>query len=309
MERVSSAEKRPDTTKDPAIEGGAARNAQALAEEVQASDAQSSGSGDVHEYANRVDRSVIINSWMKSAAQFSLRMLIIVVLVGAGLYLMGKFWAGVLPVILALIVCTVLSPITNGLRRIKVPGGPAALASLLVFFAVLVFFVAIILPDILRNSRVLVIQAGQGIQGLQLWLQNQETLPFDINAEQLDSIVQDLATWIQNKAGAIAGGIFSGISTATSMSITLVIVVVLTFFFLKDGPKFLPWVRSATGGRAGLHATELLTRAWETLGGYIRAQALVSLIDAIFIGLGIWIVGVPMAFTLSVITFLSLIHI
>ena len=175
MERVSSAEKRPDTTKDPAIEDGAARNAQALAEEVQASDAQSSGSGDVHEYANRVDRSVIINSWMKSAAQFSLRMLIIVVLVGAGLYLMGKFWAGVLPVILALIVCTVLSPITNGLRRIKVPGGLAALASLLVFFAVLVFFVAIILPDILRNSRVLVIQAGQGIQGLQLWLQNQET--------------------------------------------------------------------------------------------------------------------------------------
>lgn len=305
MERVSSAEKRPDTTKDPAIEDGAARNAQALAEEVQASDAQSSGSGDVHEYANRVDRSVIINSWMKSAAQFSLRMLIIVVLVGAGLYLMGKFWAGVLPVILALIVCTVLSPITNGLRRIKVPGGLAALASLLVFFAVLVFFVAIILPDILRNSRVLVIQAGQGIQGLQLWLQNQETLPFDINAEQLDSIVQDLATWIQNKAGAIAGGIFSGISTATSMSITLVIVVVLTFFFLKDGPKFLPWVRSATGGRAGLHATELLTRAWETLGGYVRAQALVSLIDAIFIGLGIWIVGVPMAFTLSVITFMA----
>lgn len=280
-------------------------DAQALAEKVQATDARSNGSGDVHEYANRVDRSVIVNSWMKSAALFSLRTLIIVILLGAAFYLVGKFWAGVLPVILALIVCTVLSPITNGLRRLKVPSGLAALFSLLVFFAVLVFFVAIILPDILRNSRVLVIQAGQGIQGLQLWLQNQESLPFDVDAEQVDSIVQDVATWMQDRAGAIAGGIFSGISTATSMSITLVVVLVLTFFFLKDGPKFLPWVRSATGGRAGLHATELLTRAWETLGGYIRAQALVSLIDALFIGIGIWIVGVPMAFTLAVITFIA----
>lgn len=302
---MNSAQKSPDAGKDPVTEVAAAPDAQTLAEEVQASDAKSSGSGEVHEYSNRVDRSVIVNSWMKSAALFSLRTLIIVVLLGAGFYLIGKFWAGVLPVILALIVCTVLSPITNFLRRHKVPGALAALSSMLIFLAVLVFFVAIILPDILRNSRVLIIQAGQGIQGLQLWLQNQESLPFDIDAEQLDRIVQDIATWMQNKAGAIAGGIFSGISTATSMSITLVVVLVLTFFFLKDGPKFLPWVRSATGGRAGLHATELLTRAWETLGGYIRAQALVSLIDALFIGVGIWLVGVPMAFTLAVITFMA----
>ena len=280
-------------------------DAQTLAEKVKATDAQSNGSANVHEYGNRVDRSVIVNSWMKSTAQFSLRMLIIVILLGASFFLVGKFWAGILPVILALIVCTVLSPITNFLRRHKVPGGLAALFSLLIFFAVLVFFVAIILPDILRNSRVLVIQAGQGIQGLQLWLQNQDSLPFNIDAGQVDSIVQDVATWMQDRAGAIAGGIFSGISTATSMSITLVVVVVLTFFFLKDGPKFLPWVRSATGGRAGLHATELLTRAWETLGGYIRAQAVVSLIDALFIGIGIWILGVPMAFTLGVITFIA----
>lgn len=302
--RVSSALNGPDSGKDPAADGSA-RDAQALAEEVKASDAKSAGSRAVHEYGNRVDRSVIVNSWLKNMAQFSLRMLIIVVLLGAAFYLVGKFWAGVLPVVLALIVCTVLSPITNFMRRHKVPSGLAAMMSLLVFFGVLVFFVAIILPDILRNSRVLVIQAGQGVQGLQLWLQNQESLPFDVDAEQVDSIVQDIATWMQNKAGAIAGGIFSGISTATSMSITLVVVVVLTFFFLKDGPKFLPWVRSATGGRAGLHATELLTRTWDTLGGYVRAQALVSLIDAVCIGFGIYLVGVPMAFTLAVITFMA----
>ena len=55
-------------------------DAQTLAEKVKATDAQSNGSADVHEYGNRVDRSVIVNSWMKSTAQFSLRMLIICLL-------------------------------------------------------------------------------------------------------------------------------------------------------------------------------------------------------------------------------------
>ena len=73
-------------------------DAQALAEKVQATDARTNGSGDVHEYANRVDRSVIVNAWTKSAAQFSLRMLIIVILLGATFFLVGKFWAGILPV-------------------------------------------------------------------------------------------------------------------------------------------------------------------------------------------------------------------
>ena len=77
--RVSSALNGPDSGKDPAADGSA-RDAQALAEEVKASDAKSAGSRAVHEYGNRVDRSVIVNSWLKNMAQFSLRMLIIVVL-------------------------------------------------------------------------------------------------------------------------------------------------------------------------------------------------------------------------------------
>lgn len=256
-------------------------------------------------YDNRVDRSVVLNSWVRSTALFSLRMLAIFVLLGALAYLLGKFWAGVLPVILALIVCTVLAPPTTFMRNRGVPAGLSALISMLLAVAVLMFFVSIILPDIMRNSRVLVSQAAQGIQNLQLWLQNQETLPFSIDGEKLDTAFQEAASWLQDRAGAIAGGIFSGIGTATSMAVTFVVVLVLTFFFLKDGPKFLPWLRNATGGRAGLHATELLTRSWDTLSGYIRAQAVVSFIDALFIGIGIYLVGVPLAFTLAVITFMA----
>ena len=44
-------------------------------------------------------------------------------------------------------------------------------------------------------------------------------------------------------------------------------------------------------------------RSWNTLAGFIRTQAIVSLVDAIFIGLGLLILGVPLAPVLAVITF------
>jgi putative heme transporter len=78
---------------------------------------------------------------------------------------------------------------------------------------------------------------------------------------------------------------------------------VLAFLFVKDGDRFLPWVRSFVGPRAGGHLYVLLDRVWGTLGGFIRGQVLVSLCDGLFIGIGLLIVGVPLALPLAVLTF------
>ncbi|WP_412778861.1 AI-2E family transporter [Corynebacterium liangguodongii] len=248
----------------------------------------------------RVDRGVVLNSWLKSAAMFTLRILIVSVFLYALAMLIGAFWEGILPVILALIVCTVLAPVASALRRLHLPGGLAAAISLLAFFGLGAALVSLVAPDVASQSRVLAIQGLEGLQRLQLWMQGP---PLNLDPDELNDGVNQLSSWLQNQAGAIAGGVFAGIGTAAGLMVTLMVVLVLTFFFLKDGPRFLPWLRGATGGRTGLHATELLTRAWRTLSGYIRAQAIVSFVDAAVIGTGVWLVGVPMAFTLAVITF------
>lgn len=254
------------------------------------------------EHEDRVDRNVVFNNWLASSAKFTLRILVVAVFLYAVGRLIGAFWAGILPVVLALIVCTVLAPIAAALRRLKVPAALAAFLTMLLFFGVLAALAMIIAPDLVGQSRLLYIQALEGLQRLQLWAQGP---PLNLDPESLNEGVDEITLWIQNQAGAIAGGVFSGINTAAGLSVTLMVLVVLTFFFLKDGHRFLPWLRSATGGRAGLYLTELLTRAWNTLSGFIRAQAVCSLVDAIVIGTGIAIVGVPMAFTLALITFVA----
>ncbi|MBC3179800.1 AI-2E family transporter [Corynebacterium lujinxingii] len=251
---------------------------------------------------DRVDRNVVFNAWIASGAKFTLRILVIALFLYALGKLIGAFWAGVLPAVLALIVCTVLAPVAAWLRDHKIASGLAALLTMLLFFGVLAVLGMLIAPDIVGQSRLLYIQALEGIQRLQLWAQGP---PLNVDPESLNEGVDEITRWIQNQAGAIAGGVFSGINTAAGLSVTLMVLFVLTFFFLKDGHRFLPWLRGATGGRTGLYATELLTRAWNTLSGFIRAQAVCSLVDAIVIGTGIAIVGVPMAFTLAIITFVA----
>lgn len=251
---------------------------------------------------DEVDRSVVMLRALRDAAKVCVQVLVICVTLYGAWFVLGKFWAGIFPVIIALILCTVLASPTGWLRRHHVPGGLAALITLLGFFGIVGGLFAVVAPDVARQSQAMILQAVEGIQRLRLWLQGP---PVNLDSEDFDQAINEAVSWIQNQAGTIAGGVFAGISTVTSMAFTLVVVFVLTFFFLKDGHKFLPWVRRVVGRRQGWHLTELLTRAWRSLGGYIRAQAVVSAVDALCIGVGLYFIGVPMALALAIITFVA----
>jgi predicted PurR-regulated permease PerM len=95
------------------------------------------------------------------------------------------------------------------------------------------------------------------------------------------------------------------VGAATSALVTLFTTIVVTFFLLKDGPRFVPWLRRTAGMPAAPHFAEVLQRVWSTLGGFIRTQALVSLVDAVLIGIGLLVLGVPLAYALAIITFIG----
>lgn len=90
---------------------------------------------------------------------------------------------------------------------------------------------------------------------------------------------------------------------AGSLLLTGILALVLCFFYLKDGPRFLPWVSGLVGPRAAPHVSAIAQRSWVTLSGFIRAQAAVGLVDAVFIGIGLAVLGVPLALPLSVLVF------
>lgn len=250
------------------------------------------------------DRSAIIGHDGRVAAGWALRFIVTVVALYILFQILSFVWVGLLPVLLAILVTTVLWPMTRFLRRRKFPASLAALTTILTFFVVIVGVFAAMAPVVRSQGQDIVDQAMAGINQITEWLQD-SPLGFNTAELNVDRFIQDSLSFLQDQSQNIASGVFSGLSAATSIVVTLVIMMIISFFMLKDGDKFLPMVRRYTGTTAGWHLSEVLTRTWNTLSGFIKTQALVSFIDAFFIGVGLWILGIPLAFVLAVITFFA----
>lgn len=249
-----------------------------------------------------IDRGRIVGDIMAVTAKWSLRFIFVCAAAAILLWLLAKLWVGIFPVMLALIVSTVLSGPVGWLRRRGFPAALAAGLTLVVSLLLVLGTLAAIAPSIVAQTGDVVDRASEGIVTVREWLAGP---PVNLDNEQLDGAIKEATGWLQERASDIASGVFTGVSAVTSAFVTLALVLVLTFFFIKDGPDFLPWVRRNAGRTAGEHLTEMLTRVWVTLGGFIRTQAIVSAVDAFFIGLGLVILSVPLAPALAILTFMA----
>ena len=247
-----------------------------------------------------LDRSYVISSGLRWTASWSLRMVVILGGAWVVLKLIGIFWAAILPVLLALIVSTVLWPPSRWLRNHRFPPALAAATTMIGTFAAIGGIFTLIGANVNSQWPALTSKAIAGVNDLQKRLSEE---PFNITSKQLNAAVDSVTGNLQASGDRITNGVISGATVATHLLVTGIVALILTFFMIKDGPRFLPLVRRIAGRGAGSHLTEVLARVYSTLGGFIRAQAIVSAIDAICIGIGLYLLGVPLALPLIVLTF------
>ncbi len=216
--------------------------------------------------------------------------------------LIGRLWVVVMPVLLGLLITTVLWPPARWLRSRGVPAALAATIVLLAGLGVLGGVVALISTSIASGVPEIADSATRALQQAGEWLAGP---PLNLGESQLDQVVQQGVDQLRSSVGSIANGLLAGVGTVTSGIVTGVLALLLAFLFVKDGPRFTPWLRGVIGERAGGHVTVVLERVWTTLGDFIRTQAIVSLVDAVLIGLGLVVLGVPLAVPLAALTFLG----
>jgi predicted PurR-regulated permease PerM len=246
------------------------------------------------------DRGVVIDEGLAHLQRWGLRIIVI----GVALWIIGQFigqlWMVVYPVAIAMIVTTVLGPPAAWLRSKGWPDGLAAATIVLGFIAAVVGVIAILTPQVAGQAGEVAEGASDGLQKIRDWLTGE---PLNLSEGQITSAIEALQDKLKQSADTISSGVFSTIGTATSVIVNIVVVLMLTFFFVKDGHKFMPWVETVGGQRVGVHFVEVMQRVWNMLGGFIRTQSLVALIDAIIIGGGLAILGSPLAVPLGVVTF------
>ncbi|MCL8024313.1 AI-2E family transporter [Nocardioides bruguierae] len=244
-----------------------------------------------------------IGQGIRWASSWTLRWLIIGLGVAATLWVVGLLWPAVFPILLGLIVATVLAPPARFLQqRLHFPSALAAATVLVVGLGALGGVVAAVLPSVVSQGSELGSSITGGLRQLQEVAVN---AGIGIDQSDIDSAVDEMVSRVRSSSGSIATGVLTGVNAVTSGLVTGLLTLVLAFLFVKDGERFLPWLGGLLGPRTGPHVTEVLGRSWDTLGGFIRAQAVVGFLDAVFIAIGLVLLGVPLVLPLALLTFLA----
>ena len=123
---------------------------------------------------------------------------------------------------------------------------------------------------------------------------DQETLDRGINA------VTAFATSSQFGAGALVG-----ISTAAEVITGVLLTVVVLFYFLKDGGRIWDFFLRPFHGERRRQLRSSGGRTLVVLGQYVRGTTIIALIEAVVIGVALFILGVPLALPLAVVVFLG----
>ncbi|MGY2002927.1 AI-2E family transporter [Blastococcus sp. SYSU DS1024] len=105
--------------------------------------------------------------------------------------------------------------------------------------------------------------------------------------------------------GASAGDLLGPAQTVAEVLIAAFLTVVLAFLFLVGGAGMWSWLLGKLGGPVREDVDAAGRAAWTTVGGYVRGLTVVALFDAVGIGLGLLLLGVPLALTLAVLQFLA----
>ncbi|WP_330177469.1 AI-2E family transporter [Streptomyces sp. NBC_01498] len=239
---------------------------------------------------------------LRTSARVSVEMLVILVMAGVVVWLLGQMWSIVWPLVIGLLLTTLTWPVARFLRR---HGWHPALASSVVtvlFLLVAAGVVALIAVPVASQSGELTTGVTDGIGKVREWAAGP---PLNIGDDQITGALDTGASRLQDSVGSVVTAAVTGLSTVVNGVVTAVLALFLMFFFLKDGPKFLPWLTRQLPGRLATDLPIVTARSWDTLGAFVRSQAFVGLLDAVFIGLGLWIVGVPLVLPLAVLTFVS----
>lgn len=226
----------------------------------------------------------------------------IAVVVLGGVELASRLQAIVLPAFLALVLATLLAPVSGWLRRHGWPRALAAFSVLLAFLLVIAGVVAWIVPSVADQLGDLQIGLTGGLGVVQQWLVDG---PLALSPDQVAGVVGRVEETVTGNLNNLAQTAVTGATMVFSVLIGLVLAVVVLFFFLKDGDRMWSWIRTLVPRRHREAVGEAGERSWSALSAFLRAQTLVALFDAIFIGLALVITGVPLALPLTVLTFFA----
>ncbi len=239
---------------------------------------------------------------IRIAAAWSWRLGLILLFTGALIWLLSHISFLIIPVMVAALLAGLLSPVTRWLSRHGVHKGLAVAITVLAFLGFISGALALVGRQLVSGFAELWSEALAGIQQIQGWLSEG---PLHLSAAQIDQYIKEGADALQNNSSSIVSGALSFGSTAGHFAAGLVLALFVLIFFLLEGNRIWAFLVRLLPRKARAAADGAGRRGWTSMVSYARIQMFVAFVDAVGIGAGAAIIGVPLAMPLGVLVFLG----
>ena len=236
--------------------------------------------------------------WLRDLGRMSWLLLGFLLLLGVLGWLLATTNTIVGPVVAGTIVATVTGPIVSSLSR-HMPRAAAAALVLLGIVAIAAAVAVIVIGGITSQRASISHNASAGSDRIEGWLNGlgvDESGSQSANAQTKHDVPQIVSTLVK--------GVISGIQGLTSLAFALSFTALSLFFLLKDGPTMRRWVDRHLGVPPPV-ATLITGGVIRSLRGYFRGVTLVAAFNGVVVGLAALLLGVPLAGTIGVVTFVT----
>nr|WP_317493041.1 AI-2E family transporter [Haloechinothrix sp. LS1_15] len=244
----------------------------------------------------------LIPKGFRVAAAFSWRFLVVAAAAAVLIWLIRELSIVAITLSIALLLAALMMPAVTMLQRARLP---RALASVIVLVGGLgilsgvVTFVVAQFADALPEMQQ---HINRSLDQVRDWL---ITGPLALEADDLQGFIDQAISFVQEHQQAITTQALTTAGVVGQIVTGFVLVLVILLFFLLHGDRIWTFLTRAVPTYARARVRLAGQRGFETLSRFMRATVIVAIVDAVGIGIGLAIVGVPMVLPLATLVFLG----
>jgi predicted PurR-regulated permease PerM len=226
-------------------------------------------------------------------------------LVGVTLFVIAVIWVLALtetivaPVITATVVAAVASPVIRWLTNRGLARGLAAALFMLAAIAIGIGLVVLVVGGITNQLQAVSGELSSAKDTIAGWLRD-----IGVSGKTAGDATADASSAVNTAVPALLHGIGGGLKTLSSLVVFLAFTALSLFFLLMDGPLIRRWTESHMRVPADV-AHQMTSRVLQSLRGYFVGVTIVAAFNAIVVGVGALVLGVPLVGTIVAVTFLG----
>ncbi|MFT4126931.1 MAG: AI-2E family transporter [Gordonia sp. (in: high G+C Gram-positive bacteria)] len=245
------------------------------------------------------DRSAV-HPAVRAAAEWCWRLLVILLTIYVAGMVFHRFSTVLVPAALAVLLTAFLLPAVDFLHRHRVPRSVAVALVLILAAAALAGLLTFVGQAFVSGFGQLADQVVVTVDDVRRWLSDG---PLGIDQTQVGHFGNNIVEIMQRNQDRLASGALATATTATELVTGAFLMLFLLVFFLYGGSQIWEFCTILVPRAARAKVAAAGVAGFGTLVAYVRATVVVALVDSVCIGIGLAIVGVPLALPLATVIF------